>query len=545
MRDDVMFQQKLATLKLEGDFDGYAAAMQHQYRLLEMQFQADNTAARVAPGGAAGERIKLSDGQSAGLATLLNMSNKTPGERWKTPDDREKYRENAATIVGTLNDNVKQTVALNRLNTTVSHKLNDGGVSLADVKKNYDSGKPDEAVALGISTVSNNVASILSKEAPGLNTEVLQQLVAGALGSDESVKQALAAEEKDGWFAGGSKPGSALGKVQERLYTHISSKIKQLANGNFTSSQDVEAAKALGFNTTYLLSDTEIDNEMKVLMGIYGVSTIEELQDIYRNGGFLPQGQKQGGPQQMPVSELAMKSVQGGKQPSLGNLTTTDYKSRVNYTGVKSSSIPSQDKAEMRNGTLNLPAHVTEDTAFISSVKGIADAAQGQGFTGLNINSILSLMNLESGGTFLPNVVHVNGNTSSGATGIAQFIPSTAKPVYEKTFGVSLQGASSSQVQQAVASLSRQQQLAMYNTFLQEKLQSVPQVFGLQPNQVTPGHLYAIHLMGATGAKNGWRAGSNSANQNPAFANKGADTSGSDVAKKFNDVYLAKRLERK
>jgi hypothetical protein len=138
-----------------------------------------------------------------------------------------------------------------------------------------------------------------------------------------------------------------------------------------------------------------------------------------------------------------------------------------------------------------VPKDVQQDTEFLSSVSSLSNKL------GMDPNDLLRAMHFETGGTFMPN----QKSATSNATGLIQFIPSTAKEL-----GTTVQ---------ELATMSRAEQMGFVDAYLSEKLRNVD----------NPGfdHVYmAIHYPAAVNKDDSYviyRKGSNNYK-----ANKGLDT---------------------
>lgn len=78
----------------------------------------------------------------------------------------------------------------------------------------------------------------------------------------------------------------------------------------------------------------------------------------------------------------------------------------------------SSSSSQSGQSVFNIPEHVSNDTPFVDAVFLTADRL------GMNANDLLNIINFETGGSFDPAQANAAG---SGATGLIQFMPSTAE----------------------------------------------------------------------------------------------------------------------
>jgi len=171
---------------------------------------------------------------------------------------------------------------------------------------------------------------------------------------------------------------------------------------------------------------------------------------------------------------------------------------------------------EAANGQL---PEIARSEPYLNSVRTVANNI------GITPNELLNIIDLETGGTFNPRVV----SAKTGATGLIQFMPSTAKELIGKdervkqallqagydpaTLNQLIQGSP----QALVASMPASMQFSLMNSYFAERAQSLRAVASRLPNaQLTGGWVYSTVLMGNPNAS--WLPGSANAVANPIFA---------------------------
>ena len=218
---------------------------------------------------------------------------------------------------------------------------------------------------------------------------------------------------------------------------------------------------------------------------------------------------------------------------------------RGNYwSGLNISDIG--DRGVKRGGTYYLPAHVTNDKEFMA---GIYDTAADAGVTP---EGLLAIMALETANTFHPAVVN-----PSGATGLIQFMPSTARGLLTDVVDQNGEPVkfTDTEAQKYMASLPRNEQLPYVAAYFKSAINS-----GYNPYKNRPldaGQLYSLVLMGARGAREGWSIGSQNAKQNGSIVegvkairrargeNNITHISGADVAEYFNKKRAPREFKAK
>ena len=105
----------------------------------------------------------------------------------------------------------------------------------------------------------------------------------------------------------------------------------------------------------------------------------------------------------------------------------------------------------------SLPTNVASDTAFQQEVSAVA------GRLGISEADLMAVMSFETGGTFNPSIPNAAG---SGATGLIQFMPSTARGLGTTT--------------EALAQMSRAEQMQYVEKYLSNK--------GVRGKPVRPVH---------------------------------------------------------
>ena len=204
-----------------------------------------------------------------------------------------------------------------------------------------------------------------------------------------------------------------------------------------------------------------------------------------------------------------------------------------------------EDKGGRRGDTYYLPSHVTNDPEFLNGIYDIASEI------GTDPEGLLGIMSLETANTFHPAVVN-----PSGATGLIQFMPGTARDLLDDVVGQDGQPVNftPTQAQAYMASLPRNEQLP----YVSKYFQNAKRMARISPDEnLTAGQLYTLVLMGPAGSRRGWSVTSKAARQNKSIVEgalrvrkrEGRENlsyiSGSDVAKYFDTERMPKKFEAK
>ena len=197
------------------------------------------------------------------------------------------------------------------------------------------------------------------------------------------------------------------------------------------------------------------------------------------------------------------------------------------------------------SGEYYAPTHLVQDPPFFDKMKQMGDKYKVDPY------GMLYFMHLETGGSFNPAVVNPNG----GATGMIQFMPKTASgmlknlhdgngnPIDVAQFAADVPNLSPLQAnrlgaQRYMASLSRNEQMEFVEDYLDQSLKEARWT----GKQLTPGHLYALVLMGSGGVRTGWRKKDLYESNNPGIFAKasrdGKTMSAEDLALYINSTPL-------